>query len=351
MTYRPGLVYAMLAHPQFVRRYRVDARRAVMHAGFEFLEDRAVLIDPYRQLVHLAAHRPVPYDVLFLASGTDPGWNAIAGLNVTRGGLCEDYLARHTATTLQNWRSGTLIFACGPLAANPHEPVQLGTADEFMLYESALLWDWRCRQRRVRCHTQIIVATPAPVIGEALGPRGRDRLLTILAKRDIHVTTRAHFTKVREEGIQMGQHFVPADAMVWVPPYIGSGLVRSSGLDDGYGWVPVTPYLQHRHWPEIYAVGDVTTHVPKIAHAAMVQARVAVHHWWAREHHRPLPPPYHPQVIALIDIGYGHGFFSVNTTLYGGDRDITYVGYPAQLAKHLFNRAYIWGNGWLPVMP
>lgn len=351
MTYRPGLVYAMRAHPDFVRRYHINARRAAERSGFHFLEDRAVLVDPHRQLVELAAHRPLQYDVLFLASGTDPGWNAIPGLNVTRGGLCEDYLARHTAATLQNWQSGTLLLACGPLKASPHAPVQLATADEFMLYEAALLWDWECRRRRVRHHTQIVLATPAPVLGEPLGPSGRQHIAAIMASRDIQIKTQAQYVEVRDDGLQLNRGFVSAHAMIWVPPYIGSGLARNSGLDDGYGWVPVTPHLQHRRWPHIYAVGDITTHVPKIAHAAMVQARVAVHHWWSVTHQHPLPPPYHPQVIALIDVGSGQGFFSLNTTLYGGTRDISYVGWPAQLAKRIFNHTYICGQGWLPVMP
>lgn len=351
MTYRPGLVYAMRARPEFVRRLHIETRKTVERCGFHFVEDHALRVDPSHQQVHLAAHRPLPYDVLFLASGSDPGWNTIAGLNVSRGGLCEDYLARHTASVLKGWQSGTLIFACGPLHASPHQPVQLATADEFMLYEASLLWDWACRRRHVRHLTEIILMTPAPVLGEPLGPSGRARLAAIMAQRDIHIKTQTQFVEVRDDGIQTEHAFLPAQAMVWVPPYVGSGLARNSGLDDGYGWVPVTPHLQHRNWSNIYAVGDITNHVPKLAHAAMVQARVAVHHWWSSLSHRPTPPPYHPQVIAMLDIGYGKGLFSLNTTLYGGTRDFTYVGYPAQIGKRLFNGAYIRSHGWLPVMP
>jgi len=244
-----------------------------------------------------------------------------------------------------------VVWAAGPLRADPHAAVQQAVGDEFALYESCLLWDAMCRRSRVRERTSITFLTPAADLGEALGPKGRSRLQQLMTEREISVKTGVTYRRVTDEGIQLADGFVPADGMVWLPPYIGSGLARDSGLDDGYGWVPVTAHLQHVRWPTIYAVGDVTTHVPKLAHAAMVQARVAVHHWAAWLHQRPVPPPYHPQVVALIDIGQGQGFFSLNTTLFGGDRDWVYVGGPAQWAKKIFNHSYVRFGGGLPIMP
>lgn len=351
MVYRPGLVYALTDQPTFVRRYRINARTVCERAGFRFLEGRAVAIDPERQRVYLTTHHPVPYDVLFLATGSDPGWTTIPGLNVSRGGLCEDYLARHTAQERSQWPGGRVVWAAGPLRANPRSAVQQAVADEFMLYESCLLWDAVCRRSRTRERTTIRFLTPASVLGEALGPKGQSRLQRIMAERAIEVKTGVTYRRVTEAGIQLADGFVPADGMIWLPPYVGSGLARDSGLDDGYGWVPVTAHLQHPQWPTIYAVGDITTHVPKLAHGAMVQARVAVHHWAAQIHHKPLLPPYHPQVVALIDIGQGQGFFSLNTTLLGGDRDWVYVGRLAQMAKKIFNQSYVRFHSKLPIMP
>ncbi len=351
MVYRPSLVYAFWRPPGFVRGLRLPLERVCRGAGFAFLEDRVVHIDADRQAVHLASHHPLHYDVLFLASGSDPGWTTISGLDTTRGGLCEDYLARQTAYDRQHWQRGTFVFAAAPLHARPDAPVRLSTADEFMLYESSLLWDSYCRRHGLRPETDIVFVTPAPVLGEALGPSGRTRLADIMDRRGVRVLTGARYLAVTDGGIRLHDRFLPADAMVWVPPYVGSGLARVSGLDDGYGWVPVDPHLRHPRWPNIYAVGDVTTHVPKLGHAAMVQARVAVHHWVAQADRKPTPPPYHPQVLALIDIGQGAGFFSLSTVLVGGNRDVTVAGPGVQWAKRLFNAAYLMGGGWLAVMP
>ncbi|MCY0879102.1 MAG: FAD-dependent oxidoreductase [Firmicutes bacterium] len=350
MTYRPALVYAMTAPPTFVRHWRIDVPAAARRAHFEFLEDRAVAVDPQRQVVHLARHRPIAYDVLFLATGADPGWHAIEGLDVARGGLCEDYLARATAQTLRGWTGGAIVFAVGPLYGRFQDGVPLATADEFMLYEACLLFEGTLPPP-VRQKTDIWLVTPAPVIGEALGPKGRQRLADIMRARRIRVVTHAVYRRVDPGGLQLSTGYLPAKAMVWVPPYLGSSLARASRLDDGAGWVPVNRYLQHPEWPRIYAVGDVTTHLPKLAHSAMVQARVAAHHWWAEATGRALPPPYHPEVLCLIDIGRGQGFFALSSTLYGEGRDQVYVGPLAQWAKRCFNRAYVWGRGSLMVMP
>jgi sulfide:quinone oxidoreductase len=351
MVYRPGLVHAFRAEPGFVRQYRVSLAPVAAAAGFEFIEDRAIAVDPERQTVHLAAHRPLHYDVLFLATGSDPGWTTIPGLDVTRGGICEDYLARQTAIDRRGWQGGTFLFAVGPLHANPEARVRLATANEFMVYESALLWADTCTRRRVRKSTRIVLLTPAPVLGEALGPSGRARLQEAMERAGIEVRTGVRYRAVTDQGIRLTDGFERADQMVFVPPYVGSGLARTSRLDDGFGWVPVTPHLQHPSWPNIYVVGDITTHVPKLGHAAMVQARVAVHHWYARVNGKSPPPPYHPQVLALIEMGRGQGLFSLSTVLYGGSRDVTAVGRPARWAKLAFNRLYVTGRGWLPVMP
>jgi sulfide:quinone oxidoreductase len=219
-----------------------------------------------------------------------------------------------------------------------------------MVYESSLLLD-SALSPALRRQTDIWLVTPAPTVGQALGHRARHRLLETMQRRHIHLLTNAEYVRVDSNGIHLRSGYLPANAMVWIPPYTGSPLARASHLDDGWGWVPVNAHLQHPEWPNIYAVGDITIHVPKLAHSAMVQARVAVHHWWAQVTKTPAPPPYHPQVLCLIDIGHGQGFFALNTTLYGDSRDLVHVGPAAQWAKRVFNRAYVWGRGALMVMP
>ncbi|MEW7001158.1 NAD(P)/FAD-dependent oxidoreductase [Serratia ureilytica] len=50
---------------------------------------------------------------------------------------------------------------------------------------------------------------------------------------------------------------LPFDMLHVVPPQSAPAFISQSGLADGAGWCDVDKStLQHKHWPDIFAVGD-----------------------------------------------------------------------------------------------
>jgi sulfide:quinone oxidoreductase len=117
--------------------------------------------------------------------------------------------------------------------------------------------------------------------------------------------------------------------------------------------VPTTDHLRHPDWPEIYAIGDIVSHSwPKMAHSAMVQARVAVHDWVGRQFGRKKrPAPYRPQLVWALETGPGEAFFALSDVFYGGQRQWVYHGRSPYWAKQGVQWAYVRRHGELPIMP
>lgn len=351
-VYRPDLVWAARAQPDFVRRTRFPLSNLCRMLDATLILDRAIGIDAQTQTVYLAGRTPLRYDTLFWATGLDWAWELVPGLGPARGFVCEDYAARHTALRLQQHPQGSFVVAAGPLRQDPAKIPNLATTFDGPLYEMALLWAYR-KPRSARNHHRISLVTPASMVGQELGPKGRAVLLPLLKKAHIDIHTGATVDGVEADAIWLrGSGRLPAQTMVWMPPSAGSRLARDSGLDDGWGWVPTREHLQHRQWTNIYAIGDLNrATLPKLGHTAMVQARVAVHHWWATFNHEPLPPPYHPTMVSIMEIGQGRGLLTIQDVLYGGSREWVSVGRIPALTKHLFGRLYRRGYGGLTIMP
>ncbi|MCL8207462.1 MAG: FAD-dependent oxidoreductase [Actinomycetia bacterium] len=349
-VFRPALVEAMARPPVFVRSLRIPLDRAVGRAG-TFLNDRAVAIDAHRRLVHLASRRPLPYDVLFWATGADAAWSVVEGLSPATGGLCEDFLARHAAAANATWTGGRILFVAGPYRADPRATPQPASACECPLYEAAFLFDQALRRHGRRDHTEVVVVSPAGVVGEALGPRGRARLQDLLDTRRIRVVTGARYVRVEPGRLVLADGALKAERMIWIPPYAGSDLARRSGLDDGYGWVPTTGHGRHRDWPDIYAVGDLAARLPKTAHAAVTQARAAVDHWVRTVRGQSPPAPWHPASVTLLDTGDGRALLAYGPGPVGDAREHVVHARWAAWVKDLLAWLYVRSDGRLPFTP
>ncbi len=354
MVFRPGLVHSMdqspdglvssltMALPAFWKRLHLD-----------FIHDIIISVDPNRRLVYTAAHDPVAYDVLFIATGSTPLWTSIAGLEFCHQGICEGYLAHRTAWLNQTRPEGSFVFAMGPIWGNPSWAPRIQVGCECPLLESALLWDQSLRKRKLRDGAEITVITPAAHLAEDGGPMIRERVDEMMARRQINVVTGARYVEVGTGHIQLFDRRIAYDRVVWIPPAGGSRWLQGSDLDDGYGWVPTDPFMHHPDWPEIYAVGDVVSHPwPKMGHSAMVQARVAVHHFSAmRQGKTRGTASYHPYLVWALETGPGQAFFALSNVFYGGNRQIVYHGRSPFWAKQAFQWAYVARSGALPIMP
>ena len=87
---------------------------------------------------------------------------------------------------------------------------------------------------------------------------------------------------------------LPFDMLHVVPPQSAPAFISQSGLADGAGWCDVDKLtLQHKHWPDIFAVGDCcSTPNAKTLAAARKQVVVVAENVAARIHGTPLTAHY-----------------------------------------------------------
>lgn len=356
MIFRPGLVHAVDTNPKnLVNHLRVPLVPYWHRQKVRAIHDTIVGIDPERRQVITATHDPVPYDVLFIATGSTPRWDAVPGLDARRRGICEGYLARHTATELQSSAGpGRYLFASAPLDAPPEWSPRPAVGCECPLFESALLLDAALRRSRKRENAVITIITPADVIAEQAGSLGRQRLADMLGQREITVVTGARFQSVTDTQVTASTGSVPFDHMVWLPGMAGSAWLAQSRVANKWGWVPVTSHLRHPQWPDIYAIGDIVSRPwPKMGHSAMVQARIAVHHWAMQQLGKKnvRARPYQPQLLWVLENAPGQALFVLSNRYWNGDTEKVWNGRPPYWAKQLFQWSYIKLSGALPVMP
>lgn len=354
MVFRPGLVHAMMqSAAQVMPILAIPLYPFWSRHKIKPVHDTIVGIDPERREVYTATHAPLTYDVLFIATGATPLWDYIPGLSFHRHGVCEGYLARHTALMNERQPEGRFVFAAGPLLRPASWRPTIDVGCECPLLESALLWDFHLRKIKRRDAAQIVILTPANRIAQIAGSRVQDMLDSLFQQRQIEVITNAQYRQVTDSTIELQDRSVPYDRMAWVPPEAGSRWLLGSTIDDGLGWVPTDAYLNHPDWPEIYAVGDVVSHPwPKMGHPAMVQARLAVHHWaWRQKKQSKKPASYQPQMLWVLEDAIGHALFALSDAFWGGKREIIKHGPLPYLAKEVFQRAYIRTTGALPIMP
>jgi len=351
-VYRPDLVHATRGRPDFVRAARFEVAGYLRALGAAWVQDRVVGIDAKAATIHFMTEPPRRYDTLFWATGMDWAWELVPGLRPSARYICDDYAARATADAFSRAVPKQLVLAAGPMVANPRSLPSLPSSCECPLYETALLYRAHAA-RNPGGAPHIVLATPAPEVGYDLGPRGRAVLAHVLAEADIEVVPNVAYEGVDAGGLWLrGHQRLEADLAVWMPPTAGSRLARDSGLDDGYGWVPGNEYLQHPLWPNIYAIGDLSARtLPKMGHIAMVQARVAVNHWWSVLEKRSPPAPYTPLMAEVLETGHGRGLLTIQDVLYGGKREWVWHSGPSLAAKQLFGWAYRRGHGALPIMP
>ncbi len=278
--------------------------RDIAKPGVRFVQETITAIDPVAKGV-TTDRRTYAADVLVVALGADLDLRATPGLADVGNEYYTEEGAERLRHVLPSFERGSAIVGvCG-------EPFKCPPAPS----EAALLLDeyLRERGRRDAVTIQVVIpfGTPIPP-----SPETSEAILAAFSERGItFVPTRA--VAALEDGATVlddGQR-LPCDLFLGIPIHRVPAVVESSGLAVN-GWVPVDPGTLETRFPDVYAIGDVTSvGTPKAGVFAEGAARVVADRLIARAQGGPSPAPYDGTGSCYIEFG-GHEVARVDVDFF-----------------------------------
>lgn len=240
-------------------------------------------IDPDTKTISLTDHPPLKFDYLLVALGLTLAWKKIPGAleSLGRNGVCTVYeydQVDKTSQMLENFKGGTAIFTMPPV------PIKCAGAPQKIMY----LADEIFRKNGIREKSKVYFATAGkaifgiPVFAEALNQVARRKGIELLLQHQlISVDSKnktARFLTTDSQGKQSEKDLL-FDLIHVVPPMVAPEIISNSVLaagGDQKGWLEVDKNtLQHKKYPFIYGIGDVTG-VPNSKTGAAIRKQAPV---------------------------------------------------------------------------
>ena len=280
--YQPG--FTLIAAGLAPAAYSVTDTRDWLPASASLIQEAAAEIDPERRHVVTAAGTKVPYDFLIVATGLTLDWSGIEGFELDRVGI--DGLGAvyagpdHAART---WQAMDQFTDKGGVGLFTRPATEMKCAGAPLKY--TFLTDDHARKKGTRGKVEIQYAAHSKSLFSV--PIVNERVRMLFEDRGFD-TVHDHVMKAIDPGRRIATFSTPEgdkelgyDFINVIPPMRAPDVIRNSPLPwaDKWvdqGWVEVDQYkLQHRRYPEIFAVGDVAG-VPKGKTAASVKWQVPV---------------------------------------------------------------------------
>ena len=265
-VYSPSLLWLMVGRRDVETITRPIANLA--RRGIEVVRGAIERLDPDTKTVTVNGEEYAgDYMVIALgaeyASDTVPGLTA-AGCNFyTLGG------ANGFSEARARFKRGRVVVLVSGL------PFKCPAAP----YEAAMLLDADFRRRGLRADVDIALYTPEPGPMPVAGAEVSARLRGLLEAKRIayhpeHVVIevdtfnhRIHFSERAECSFNL---------LAYVPPHRVPAVVRTAGLAEAGGWIPVNRDTLETKFPGVYAIGDVTG-VPLTIGKPLPKAGVLAH--------------------------------------------------------------------------
>ena len=276
--YQPG--WTMVGGGVFKPATTVKTMASVIPSKAKWIQAAVAGFEPEAKQVILEDCRPISYDALIVCPGLKLNWHGIEGLVETLGqnGVTSNYrydLAQYTWELVKKFKKGRAVFTQPPM------PIKCAGAPQKAMYLSADHW---LRSGHL-ADVDIEFYNSGPVL---FGVKEYVPALMEYVKRyRAKLNFNHRLTKI--DGPAKKAWFTVSDAdgntstlettfdiIHVVPPQQAPDFIRASNLVDAAGWVDVSQdTLQHKRYPSIYALGDVTN-CPnaKTAAAARKQAPV-----------------------------------------------------------------------------
>ena len=276
--YQPG--WTMVGGGVFKPATTVKTMASVIPSKAKWIQAAVAGFEPDAKQVILEGCRPISYDALIVCPGLKLNWHGIEGLVDTLGqnGVTSNYrydLAQYTWELVKKFKKGRAVFTQPPM------PIKCAGAPQKAMYLSADHW---LRSGHL-ADVDIEFYNSGPVLFgvKEYVPALMEYVKRYRAKLNFnHRLTKidgpakkAWFTATDADG-NTSTLETTFDMIHVVPPQQAPDFIRASSLVDAAGWVDVSQdTLQHKRYPSIYALGDVTN-CPnaKTAAAARKQAPV-----------------------------------------------------------------------------
>jgi sulfide:quinone oxidoreductase len=268
--------------------------RDITKPGVTFRQEQVRSIDPRRKRVVTDAG-VYDADVLVVALGADLAPGVTPGLEECGYEFYSPAGAGRVRDLLPACSGGNVVIAVlGGFFKCPPAP-----------YETAVMLHDYLSRRGVRDATTIHLVTPMPK-PIPISDETSDALIGLLEERGIRHSHASRVTRLdpaaKVAHLNDGRE-LPFDLFLAVPVHRAPPVVVESGLAED-GWIPVDPATFATKFPDVYAVGDVTSApVPRAGVIAEGEASTVADVLIARIAGGPPPVPYPGEGACYIEMG------------------------------------------------
>ncbi|MBQ0732885.1 NAD(P)/FAD-dependent oxidoreductase [Aquimarina celericrescens] len=239
----------------------------------DWIKDSVVSFDPEDNSVTTKLNGIYTYDYLVVAPGLKLDTSLVEGLpeTIDQGVVCSNYTnPNHTWDVIKNFKGGTALFT------QPPKPYKCGGAPQKIMY----LADDHFRRSGVKKKTGIVFASASDIIFSV--PEIAKTLMKVVHRKGINVKFNHELKKI--DSVKQIAWFkvtpdfeeinhngaidtykdnsfvgIKYDMIHLVPPNTPPDFIKKSPLADEAGWVDVDQYsLQHKKYPNIFSLGDVS---------------------------------------------------------------------------------------------
>lgn len=343
--YQPGFLF--MPFGIYSEKDIVKPKRRFVGKGVNYKEAAIDKIDAGSNQVLLDGGDTLPYDVLIVATGTQPAPEETEGMTGSdwRDKVHEFYTFEGSRTlrgALEKWQGGRLVIhICEMPIKCPVAPL-----------EFAFLADSWLRKKGLREKTEIVYVTP--LSGAFTKPIATKILSRLLEEKKIDVVTDFAIGSVDNEQHQIvswDEQKVPYDLLVTVPTNMGDPMIERSGLGDELNFVPTDKHtLQSKAHENIFVIGDATDlPTSKAGSVAHFEAEVLVENIECFIAGKPLEAKFDGHANCFIESGNGKGFlldFNYDLEPVTGKFPVPGVGPMSLLGEsrlnHLGKMAFKW---------
>jgi sulfide:quinone oxidoreductase len=250
--YQPGFLF----YP-FGKYTEADIRRDIrtqLPSSSQFIASGIDRIDPKTKSVFLSDGKSLDYDLLVIATGTQPAPEEVEGMMDNWYVDVFDFYTFEGAKALReklaHWEGGRLVVhICETPIKCPVAPLEFAfLADDFFY------------KKGMREKVEIVYVTP--MSGAFTKPVASEKLGHLLQEKHIEVIPDFSIERVDNEGKKIVDYSgleVPYDLLVTVPPNLGNACIARSGIGDDARFVPTDKHtLQSKVYPDIFSLGDAT---------------------------------------------------------------------------------------------